>query len=151
MRHQVKLTLLVLAMGLTSVAQAGGSLHTEDNEQVCQMNDFNETKLFVDIDSDADQNTGVLGSKILEMPTKNAFGNNNKLFQVKLVSVSRAKCPNCREVQTILYTSDGVDDIINKLETTATGATWTRNVNMDGVPQNPSFVDTGSCTANEPE
>jgi hypothetical protein len=124
-------------------------LNTENNEIVCQMNDTLATKLFVDSDYTLDGEIGKLSSKILEMPTQNASAFNNKLFQVELVTVIRPRCLGCQDTQTILYKSEGTNDIINKLEVTATDAKLTRNVDANGEPVNPSFVDEGKCELNE--
>lgn len=146
------LVLILLSLGSYANAQIPNrDIHTEDNEIVCQMNDFLETKIFVDSDYTLDKKIGELSSKVLEMPTKNAHGNNNRLFQVKLVKVFRARCPDCRETQTILYKSEGVDDMINKLEVTRTNATLTLNVKKNGEPKNPSFIFKGQCEPNEVE
>lgn len=146
------LVLIFLSFSSHASAQImNRNIHTEDNELVCQMNDFMETKIFVDSDYTLDKKIGELSSKILEIPTKNAHGNNNRLFQVKLVKVFRARCPDCRETQTILYNSDGVGDIINKLEVSSTKATLTLNVKRNGEPKNPSFVFKGQCEPNEVE
>jgi hypothetical protein len=149
---KLKILALILIYGAYANAQIkNGDLHTEDNELVCQLDDFMETKLFIDSDFTQDGEIGKLSSKILEMPTKNAFANNYKLFQVELVKVSRSTCVGCENTQIILYKSDGVNDIINKLEVTSSKARVTRNVNTDGEPLNPSFVDEGTCQPNEPE
>jgi len=145
-----KILALILATASFSEAQAGNQdLHTENNEIVCQMNDFLTSKIFVDSDYELDGKLGELNSKILEMPTKNAYGNKGKLFQVKLVKVIRVRCLGCKDTQTILYKSEGIDDIINKLEVTESAAKLTRNVDENGEPLEPSFVDQGACQANE--
>lgn len=150
----IKLSLISILVSVGSYASATddrSALHTENNEIVCQMNDLLETKLFIDSDAELDESIGVLSSKVLEKPTKNAYAYNNRLFQVELVKVYRAKCLGCQDTQEILYRSQDNRSIINKLEVTESSAKLTRNVDEFGVPKMPSFVDEGICEANEPE
>ena len=84
-----------------------------------------------------------------EMPTMNAYDNNFKLFQVKLVKVSRARCIGCEDTQEILYKSYGIDDVINKLQVTRSMAVLTRNVDLNGQPLFPSHVNEGNCALNQ--
>lgn len=121
---------------------------TENSELVCDFDDFLGTKVFVDIDSTYDDPVEQLSSKVLEMPTKNAYAYNFKLFQVEVVKVIRS-CETCDFAQTILYRADLVRDVINKLEVTDSHARLTRAVNEDGKPiPNSSFVFEGSCKSN---
>ena len=136
-----------------AVGSEDPKLHTENHELVCRLNDFLGTKVFVDRDGTLDAETGKLSSKVLEMATKNAFGNNNKLFQVQLVRVERARCLGCEDTQVILYRSMGDDGPIaelNKLETTKSHAKITRNVDNEGTPLGSvRVVDEGPCEPNE--
>lgn len=142
--------LFILSFGKQTFAQGvKGSIDTEANELVCQMNDFLETKIFVDTDYLLDNKIGEFSTKIIEMPTKNAYGNNYHLFQVNLVEVTRSRCLHCRDSQIILYKAEGEDTIINKLEITSSTAKITRNVDAKGNPLYPSFVDEGTCVLNE--
>lgn len=145
---------LILFLGFTTCLQASAlsePVHTENNELVCQMNDFLQTKIFVDVDSDFDEANGQLSSKVLEMPTKNAYGNNYRLFRVEVVKVLRNCVGGCNATQTILYKTEDIRDVINKLEVTDSYARITYGVDKNGKPLNPSFVSEGPCTANEPE
>lgn len=147
-----KLLVLSLSFGAyTQAAFAEDSIHTENNEIVCQLDDFLETKIFVDIDSDFDKATGELSSKVIEMHTKNTYANNYRPFQVEVVKVLRNCVGGCNATQTILYKSDGIRDIINKLEVTENYARVTYGVDKNGRPTYPSFVSEGPCTANEVE
>lgn len=146
--------LLILSLSFASYSEAAfanDSIHTENNEIVCQMDDFLATKIFVDVDSEFDKATGELSTKVIEMHTKNTYANNYRPFPVEVVKVIRNCEGGCNATQTILYKSDGIRDIINKLEVNENYARVTYGVDKNGNPTYPSFVSEGLCTANEPE
>ena len=150
---KLSLSLTVLLLSFCSVLNAAepAPVHTEDNEITCQFADFLETRLFVDKDNTLDSILGALNTKVLEMPTKNAHGYNYKVFRTKLVKVLPPSCETCGYSQTILYTSEGIDDIINRLEITDTKAVLIRNVDVNGNPLQQSLTEEAACSQNEPE
>lgn len=142
------LSCFLICFSIVSSANAQ-RLNTDENDLVCQLNDYVGTKIFVNIGYNRDGEIGKRSTKVLEMATKNTYANNNRLHRVKLLSVARARCIGCESVQVILYKSEGDDETIVKLETTDTTVVVTRGVDRKGYPLRGSVVEKGHCEPNE--
>lgn len=144
-----KAVVLVFALSLVLSQKSLSSIKYEPKALAgstisCSIRDVLETSLFFNPKAGlSEKDIQGYSRKILESPNKGSFQYRKELFRVRLVSITE----NQYGEQSVVYASEGVDDVLNLLEIKAMKAKITRNVDSSGKPLHPSFIDTGDCRA----